>query len=174
MRQRQGRWHLQVLVFGWTRCETKSFVYWVTETEGFQTEPLLMRRFLRYLRIAFSVTCGIACVLLIVLWVRSYWTIDGVSYYGVEDAFVIESWKGIVSLERSMDVPVDERGDGVQLIGRLGAPLERMIMINGSWSYPKDDNKDGSLTSNENENSHRTVPISADCVHCRMVDLPYR
>jgi hypothetical protein len=29
-------------------------------------------RFLRYLRIAFSATCLIACVLLIVLWVRSY------------------------------------------------------------------------------------------------------
>jgi hypothetical protein len=28
-------------------------------------------RLLRYLRIAFTVTCGIACVLLIVLWVRS-------------------------------------------------------------------------------------------------------
>jgi hypothetical protein len=35
-----------------------------------------MRRFLRYLRIAFSATCAIACVLLIVLWVRSYWRID--------------------------------------------------------------------------------------------------
>jgi hypothetical protein len=33
-------------------------------------------RFLRYLRIAFSVTCLIACVLLIVLWVRSYWFHD--------------------------------------------------------------------------------------------------
>ena len=32
-----------------------------------------MPRFLRYLRIAFSVTCLIACVLLVVLWVRSYW-----------------------------------------------------------------------------------------------------
>ncbi len=30
-----------------------------------------MRRFLRYLRIAFSATCLIACVLLIALWVRS-------------------------------------------------------------------------------------------------------
>jgi hypothetical protein len=28
---------------------------------------------LRYLRVAFSITCLIACVLLIVLWVRSYW-----------------------------------------------------------------------------------------------------
>jgi hypothetical protein len=35
-----------------------------------------MRRFLRYLRIAFSVTCGIACLLLIALWVRSYWWCD--------------------------------------------------------------------------------------------------
>jgi hypothetical protein len=33
-------------------------------------------RFLRYLRIAFSATCLIACVLLIALWVRSYWWAD--------------------------------------------------------------------------------------------------
>jgi hypothetical protein len=31
-----------------------------------------MRRFLRYLRIAFSATCLVACMLLIALWVRSY------------------------------------------------------------------------------------------------------
>ncbi len=31
-----------------------------------------MRRFLRYLRIISTVFCGIACVLLIALWVRSY------------------------------------------------------------------------------------------------------
>jgi hypothetical protein len=31
-----------------------------------------MRKSLRYLRIAFSVTCGILCLLLIALWVRSY------------------------------------------------------------------------------------------------------
>jgi hypothetical protein len=35
-----------------------------------------MSRFLRYLRIAFSATCLIACVLLTVLWVRSYKTVD--------------------------------------------------------------------------------------------------
>jgi hypothetical protein len=43
-----------------------------------------MRRFLRYLRIAFSATCLIACVLLIALWVRSYWWRD----YLYADAFV--------------------------------------------------------------------------------------
>ena len=30
----------------------------------------------RKLRIAWSVVWGIACVLLIVLWVRSYWSVD--------------------------------------------------------------------------------------------------
>jgi hypothetical protein len=39
-----------------------------------------MRRWLRYFRIAFSVMCGIACVLLIALWVRSYWWMDEITY----------------------------------------------------------------------------------------------
>src|SRR6476620_7609681 len=34
----------------------------------------------RKLRIAWSVMCGIACVLLIVLWVRSYWWSEGIEY----------------------------------------------------------------------------------------------
>jgi hypothetical protein len=33
---------------------------------------------LRKLRIAFSVVCGIVCLLLIVMWVRSQWYVDGV------------------------------------------------------------------------------------------------
>ena len=41
-----------------------------------------MSRALRYLRIAFSATCLIACVLLIVLWVRSYWWADSVTNVG--------------------------------------------------------------------------------------------
>jgi hypothetical protein len=39
-----------------------------------------MRKVLRYLRIAFSATCGILCLLLIALWVRSYWCHYIVSY----------------------------------------------------------------------------------------------
>jgi hypothetical protein len=35
--------------------------------------------FLRYLRIAFSVSCGIVCVLQILLWVRSYWIYEYVA-----------------------------------------------------------------------------------------------
>ncbi len=38
-----------------------------------------MSRFLRYLRIAFSATCLIACVLLIALWVRSNYSVDQVA-----------------------------------------------------------------------------------------------
>jgi hypothetical protein len=35
----------------------------------------------RKLRIAWSVGCGIACVLLIVLWVRSYWRTDSMTLW---------------------------------------------------------------------------------------------
>ncbi len=35
-----------------------------------------MKAFLRYLRIAFSATCLVACVLLIALWIRSYFRVD--------------------------------------------------------------------------------------------------
>jgi hypothetical protein len=35
-----------------------------------------MSRDRRYLRIAFSGVCGVVCLLLIVLWVRSYWYCD--------------------------------------------------------------------------------------------------
>jgi hypothetical protein len=33
---------------------------------------------IRKLRIAWSIVCGIACVLLIALWVRSYWNVDSI------------------------------------------------------------------------------------------------
>lgn len=33
-------------------------------------------RILRYTRIAFSAVCGVLCVLLVVLWVRSYFVVD--------------------------------------------------------------------------------------------------
>jgi hypothetical protein len=49
-----------------------------------------MRRFLRYLRIAFSATCLVACVLLVVLWVRSYWWTDW---------FHIQTRTGLIQLQ---------------------------------------------------------------------------
>jgi hypothetical protein len=52
---------------------------------------------LRYLRIAWSVTWGIACLLLIVLWVRSYWRTDHATYqYSVSDSFHVMTTQGTV------------------------------------------------------------------------------
>ena len=53
----------------------------------------------RKLRIAWSVGCGILCVLLIVLWVRSYWRIDAL--FGLGSApqyFAVGSEHGVVSV----------------------------------------------------------------------------
>jgi hypothetical protein len=49
----------------------------------------------RYLRIAFSATCGILCLLLIVLWIRSYWWQDTVIYASsATTGLAIQSWHG--------------------------------------------------------------------------------
>ncbi len=45
----------------------------------------------------------------------------------------------------TIDVRVDEIGESVRLIGRLGVPLEQMITAEGVWQYPPGIAKDGSL-----------------------------
>jgi hypothetical protein len=45
----------------------------------------------RYLRIAISVVCGVVCLLLIVLWLRSYWIADG---FGKADTWNVVSLRG--------------------------------------------------------------------------------
>src|SRR4051812_46227316 len=59
----------------------------------------------RKLRIAFSVTCGIACVLLIVLWLRSYWLVEHFLWNRTAESFGISIYPGQVSLE-SVNGPV--------------------------------------------------------------------
>jgi hypothetical protein len=58
-----------------------------------------MPQYLRYLRIAFSAVCGIAVILLCVLWVRSYWWMD--LYGGHLSTYTIGcvSFPGAVGLE---------------------------------------------------------------------------
>jgi hypothetical protein len=57
-----------------------------------------MKRSLRYLRITFSATCLIACVLLIVLWVRSYKTADRLHGHTSDgQAFLIASKEGRIA-----------------------------------------------------------------------------
>ena len=50
----------------------------------------------RKLRIAFSATCLIACVLLIALWVRSYWRIDWLSHLSSNSYANVASARGCV------------------------------------------------------------------------------
>ena len=75
-----------------------------------------MRRFLRYLRIAFSATCLAACVLLIVFWVRSYWWED-VLYFepNTPTVYAVRSSNGQLFLLRSYD---GRRADGRVLVMR--------------------------------------------------------
>src|SRR6187401_737617 len=53
----------------------------------------------RKLRIAWSVGCGIAVVLVIVLWVRSYWWFD---FTRVRPGHFVASWRGCVYFDESM------------------------------------------------------------------------
>jgi hypothetical protein len=59
-----------------------------------------MRRFLRYLRIAFSATCLIACVLLIVLWIKSNWCADCVVHIKSGIQTTIAAANGVVVIRR--------------------------------------------------------------------------
>jgi hypothetical protein len=66
----------------------------------------------RKLRIAWSVAWGIACVLLIVLWVRSYWWVDIVYYRPASKTlFLMRSDQGAVSC-----------GDWSDRVGTMGDP----------------------------------------------------
>jgi hypothetical protein len=50
----------------------------------------------RKLRIAWSAMCGIACVLLIVLWVRSHWRLDSVNFSTTETK-AAQSFDGVLA-----------------------------------------------------------------------------
>src|SRR3954465_14849637 len=55
----------------------------------------------RKLRITWSVTCGIACALLIALWVRSYWRKDTLEFKDSRKLVAVESIRGRVVLSHS-------------------------------------------------------------------------
>jgi hypothetical protein len=69
----------------------------------------------RKLRIAWSVLCGIFCVLLIVLWLRSYWVIDGIvrDYQGsgVQTRVSIIAVQGTLMFARHPIGPTDKFRD---------------------------------------------------------------
>ena len=55
-----------------------------------------MSSYLRYLRIAFSAMCGVVCLLLIVLWVRSYWQWDTLQYEDSSESRGVTSQNGFL------------------------------------------------------------------------------
>jgi hypothetical protein len=50
----------------------------------------------RYLRIAFSATCGIVCLLLIALWVRSYWVVGFFDQFGTSTSVAFQHGKLVI------------------------------------------------------------------------------
>src|SRR6476660_8286747 len=79
----------------------------------------------RKLRIAWLVVCGIACVLLIALWVRSYWLCEGI---------VIPSTNAIVTSRGEIIVVRDSNGAKFSVVEYHCDPPLRM-----NWS---EDTKD--------------------------------
>jgi hypothetical protein len=63
----------------------------------------------RKLQIAWSVVCGIACVLLIALWVRSYWWVDQILGPVFGKRFAAGSMPGALVMGISSDRPISWR-----------------------------------------------------------------
>ena len=55
----------------------------------------------RKLRMAFSVGCGIVCVLLIMLWVRSYWRLDLINRNSNSNSSTVRADAGLITLSHS-------------------------------------------------------------------------
>jgi hypothetical protein len=90
----------------------------------------------RKLRIAFSATCLIACVLLIALWVRSYWIGDNIRLPASEARVNVYSVRGTFSTS-VYRVPISPpRGWEWE-----STPIGSMLPVFGlrrSWSYHSD------------------------------------
>src|SRR3954462_2230461 len=61
-------------------------------------------RLVRALRITWTAFWGIAAVLLLCLWVRSYWRTDAVSHDGHRILTTIESLRGEIEFSQSEDI----------------------------------------------------------------------
>jgi hypothetical protein len=83
---------------------------------------------IRKLKIAFSVVCGIVCLLLIVLWIRSYWWCDiAEGALTRSSGFRIASRKGDVSCRK---YPASKAGWGIRSIEM------EMLRVRTGWSPP--------------------------------------
>src|SRR6476620_3231066 len=76
----------------------------------------------RKLRVAWSVVWGVVAVLLVVLWVRSYWQADAFGFYSDTRSRVLEalSFGGSIRLER-----FDTSGEGGMMSEMAGGQLKQ-------------------------------------------------
>jgi len=86
----------------------------------------------RKLRIAWSVVCGIACVLLIVLWIRSYSSTDGVVWQPTRSWFIssISLTGRICVITGSYENPSE--------IGSVPATNDPGLLGPDSWDFIRD------------------------------------
>jgi hypothetical protein len=91
---------------------------------------------LRKLRIAFSATCGIVCLLLVVLWVRSYrWSDDAYCPLSSSNILIVNSWRGRLSTY------VGEPGaypSGWGTVSRYVTNIVGRNQSRSSWGYASD------------------------------------
>jgi hypothetical protein len=99
----------------------------------------------RKLRIAWSVGWGLACVLLIVLWVRSYWRVDA-AY--VAHSHCVVATLGTLYIDAGVSAPKASRGtimDRRRFAGLCGNMIRRSLCRNSEqgsqsgdlcWSSP--------------------------------------
>ena len=83
----------------------------------------------RKLRIAWSVICGIACVLLIVLWVRSYWWADLLAYRRGQTYVAVATGRGIACFRWNSWQPWVTVGNklGCELLGGPSGTIDSRL-----------------------------------------------
>jgi hypothetical protein len=93
----------------------------------------------RKLRIAWSVACAVACALLIVLWVRSFWWTDGIMHLnGMREAVALSSQGGDLVFEKSSSPYLpDDKGWSVESMV-VGSEFSASPVSGFVWDYDPD------------------------------------
>jgi hypothetical protein len=89
----------------------------------------------RKLQIAWSVGCGVLCLLLILLWLRSYWLFDSARLSSTTGAYTIASRNGGLSLDMYAGpeglVLTHEYGRWTQLVWRDSISMASIAKCGG-------------------------------------------
>jgi hypothetical protein len=103
-----------------------------------------MRIYLPYLRIAWTVACGVACVLLIVLWVRSYtwrddiwWQLGTVTHYAGSYPGHLGFAESIDPFESTWSVDWNMRSERMEVGTDASKILESVSKATGPFIRPR-------------------------------------